>query len=505
MDDEVLAGGWQKGDRIASLIDHKNVKKGDMGTILGPCIKDQAGKADRVHVDFGSGKGDWNFLKTQIVGVPLAGGWQKGDPVTSLIDHKNVKKGDVGTILGPCIKDQADTADRVHVDFGSGKGDWDFLKTQIEAAPLAGGWRKGDYVASLIVHKNVKKGDLGTILGPCIKDQAHKADRVHVDFGSGKGLWNFLKTQIEAAPLASCCVSGGRNVKTPDTFENHAIKRLQEEAAQPEFEHEVVASVQHFLGKLPDEESAANRADCQVFFRDLHKDCKLQYARELHNGGYGHDALEAVSPECTAQVMWTSALTLSVGGVARELCWLVNWCIRTGNVVLLTLLMPFIKALNLFAAPLRKGVTNSVPLWDMLTDYKLFRGGGFDLDFKGFFVKGKQFRVPGFWATTPTKRVADFFMTRAFQANYQPVLWIINIDKDALCWHVNSVARSLIMDSEGKPHEDEFLFTQFSAFEVIEVKWRTGAATPSAPHEIHVNAFPDNRQAPVGLISAPWS
>jgi len=126
--------------------------------------------------------------------------------VVSLIDFakQSVVKGDVGTVIGPCARDDlADKADRVRVDFGAGKGLVNILKTQIQGASLAGGWTKGDKVVSLIdfAKQSVVKGDVGTVIGPCARDDlADKADRVRVDFGAGKGLVNILaKTQIKPA------------------------------------------------------------------------------------------------------------------------------------------------------------------------------------------------------------------------------------------------------------------------------------------------------------------
>lgn len=69
----------------------------------------------------------------EMENMPLAGGFQKGDRVRSLIDHASLYlvKGDMGTIVGPYshkllarqIRGTADdTTERVCVDFGVGKG-----------------------------------------------------------------------------------------------------------------------------------------------------------------------------------------------------------------------------------------------------------------------------------------------------------------------------------------------------------------------------------------------
>ena len=66
---------------------------------------------------------------------------------------------------------------------------------------LAGGYRKGDRVMSLIAHEKVQKGDVGTVVGPSENNAAaDRADRVSVDFGDDKGKWNFhAGSQIAAA------------------------------------------------------------------------------------------------------------------------------------------------------------------------------------------------------------------------------------------------------------------------------------------------------------------
>ena len=65
-DFEDSAGGLYRGDSVRSRIEHKNVTKGDIGTVLGPCESADADKADRILVDFGGEKGKVNILKTEV-------------------------------------------------------------------------------------------------------------------------------------------------------------------------------------------------------------------------------------------------------------------------------------------------------------------------------------------------------------------------------------------------------------------------------------------------------
>jgi len=98
-------------------------------------------------------------------------------------------------------------------------------------------------------------------------------------------------------------------------------------------------------------------------------------------------------------------------------------------------------------------------------------------------------------------------MARAFDdrlLRLYPVLWVIEIDPNAKCWHVNYLSRSLMCDGQGKPREDEFLFAQFSFFQVKQVDWQADA-TLDQPHVIRLKAYPDNRKAHLGVPIAPWN
>lgn len=172
---------------------------------------------------------------------------------------------------------------------------------------------------------------------------------------------------------------------------------------------------------------------------------------------------------------------------------------------LLSALMPFIKAMNRYLAPARSRARPQIDLQMMNdNDWLLLRGGGFDMQHKGFFQPGVQFRIPGFLAATPTEAVARQFMERAFAAGFPPVRWKIIIDKTRGCFHMNYLSRSLISNKDGKPAEDEFVFTQFSTFKIITADW-VDKPTPWHPHEITVEAEPDNLNVPSDLPLAPWN
>jgi hypothetical protein len=53
--------------------------------------------------------------------------------------------------------------------------------------------------------------------------------------------------------------------------------------------------------------------------------------------------------------------------------------------------------------------------------------------------------------------------------------------------------------------EDEFLFSAYSAFEVVRVHWSATPQDKARPHEVTLRAFPDNLTVPEDMPLAPWS
>ena len=126
-----------------------------------------------------------------------------------------------------------------------------------------------------------------------------------------------------------------------------------------------------------------------------------------------------------------------------------------------------------------------------------FRGGGFDDRYRSFFVTPRQFRQPAFLATSFVRAKADEFMVRADSA--VKVRWLIRIDPQRRCVHVNLVTKRV----PGLEDEKEYLFAPYSAFTVLRSEWNVG--TTADPHVIELLAAVDNKGAPEDLPLAPWS
>jgi len=217
-----LIGGFKKGDRVRTRIPNpsSNIKVGDEGTVVGPGIVFESqceNASEYLCVRFEGEKGMMNFhYRYGIEHMPLAGGFQKGDRVLSLIEMPlfNIKVGDEGTVYGPSDDlTDSDAEQRLCVKMHYSKNKINFHAiTQIEHAPLAGGFRKGERVRSLITHSKTKLsvGDEGIVIGPCNNTEpAQDSYRLCVEFGLGKGVVFFLEpNQIASVTAEAKCNKG---------------------------------------------------------------------------------------------------------------------------------------------------------------------------------------------------------------------------------------------------------------------------------------------------------
>ena len=189
-----------------------------------------------------------------------------------------------------------------------------------------------------------------------------------------------------------------------------------------------------------------------------------------------------------AQRLWTSALQLR----GREFCFILNKAVRGDDEDTADPAAVLTRAINLLCVTVG-GASRAAAVHP--PDYVCYRGGGFDNQFRVFFVPGREFRQPTYLATSFSREVAMGFVRRASMPC--KVLWLVRIDRVRKCVHVNLVKRSNVAG------EEEYLFAPYSAFSVISVKW--GPGTDADPHVIELQAAPDNKAASEDLPLAPWS
>jgi hypothetical protein len=95
-------------------------------------------------------------------------------------------------------------ADGRTLNVAMGNQSEDIAPADLAHAPLVAGapqFRKGARVVALVGFEAVRVGDHGVIVGPCnVQTMADASKRVFVDFGTGKGLYNYAAgTQLAIA------------------------------------------------------------------------------------------------------------------------------------------------------------------------------------------------------------------------------------------------------------------------------------------------------------------
>jgi hypothetical protein len=212
----------------------------------------------------------------------------------------------------------------------------------------------------------------------------------------------------------------------------------------------------------------------------------LQTAVGQHLHGGGGDLLAEVRH--TAVMLWTSQDRFEGMGEEhdKEFCSLLNAAIRKDDQIM----APSV-------AVLCRGINDKICVKDCLGDLSdpfppegiTYRGGGFDDAYRDFFTVGKQYRVPGFLATSFVEGKAMEFLRAAEAYEHQPVLWTVHVDPagadDATkrCKHANLIKYSMV------PGEQEYLFSAYSIFTVRSVEW----GVDRAHHRIHLDAASNNK------------
>ncbi len=227
---------------------------------------------------------------------------------------------------------------------------------------------------------------------------------------------------------------------------------------------------------------------------------QLQHAVADHHGPHAA-AITAMLGEvgATAELLWTSTqIFVGMNQHAKEFCSLLNAAIRSDDERLMPSTALLVRAINALCVARRNGEARP----EFPTNGRTFRGTAFDNVHRHFFVEGKKYRVPGFFATSFNETIAMGFAVRHGLDHHKPaVLWEVHVDPDGehdparRCKHVNYVRNGLAGD------ENEYLFTAYSVFTVRRVEWSDAAATLS---RIELEAALDNSTEDEDLPLAPW-
>eukprot|EP01062_Namystynia_karyoxenos_P080768 TRINITY_DN8748_c0_g1_i1.p1 TRINITY_DN8748_c0_g1~~TRINITY_DN8748_c0_g1_i1.p1 ORF type:complete len:871 (+),score=199.84 TRINITY_DN8748_c0_g1_i1:92-2614(+) len=308
------------------------------------------------------------------------------------------------------------------------------------------------------------------------------------------------------------------------TFKTSLYKKIYDRTAKPEHPHQVDDAVARTFDILARESNCSSEKEFAMMRSALLESITMRDIKEkgplAAQGPVGIQDIFKV--EVRAALLWTAgslpdpkgrSRNAVVDGRQMELCRMVNYCVRTDRRDLLEAIMPLIRALTAFCNTDRLGGIK-MKEWPKIKDFTLYRGGSFQSEFRDWFKPGRQYRCPGFLATSTNQDTAKFFIKRTVDkktgrcpAGLEPVMWHFVLDRENLCEHVTYLDRSLIYDpvqAGAKPEEDEFLFAPYSSFTVKSVDWKDDNDYTN-PSIITVQVHPDNRLSPEDLPNAPWS
>jgi len=247
----------------------------------------------------------------------------------------------------------------------------------------------------------------------------------------------------------------------------------------PRYPQQVLSALRQFIvlhGKLKN----LNEQELTEFFDKLQK--------EVFD--YKADLIEKSIWICMK--LWTANLSLN----GREFCSILNESIREDIPVLVQLALPLIAGLNELCVERKKG--QRTIQWP--ADHTLYRGAGLPVDYQHQFKLGLKYRCPMYLSTSTNKLNVSqkVFCHRAqLELNLPPVLYIIRLNSQLGCCHVNYIEKTNI---EG---ESEFLFVPYSVFTVLKVDWKA-APTWIDPHVIELEAAVDNQLEPEDLPLIYW-
>lgn len=231
---------------------------------------------------------------------------------------------------------------------------------------------------------------------------------------------------------------------------------------------------------------------CRIQLRLFAKSLR-NYRKSLSNKkGAFVDEVDAL-----AEFLWTSP---KEGMLKMEFCSLLNLVIRQDQEKEIQSAVIIVRAINTRRVK-RENIAKVLEM-RFPADGLLYRGTGFRNGHKNFFDRnlGKQYRIPGFLATSSDREVAEIFLERA-DRNHPRVLWTVKLDPKGETDRTRRVKHMAFVSSTLVPGEGEYLFSPYSAFKITNIKWGNDL---TRVHEIVLQPALDNTLEPEDLPLAPW-
>lgn len=203
-------------------------------------------------------------------------------------------------------------------------------------------------------------------------------------------------------------------------------------------------------------------------------------------------------PDAAAEVLWTSATTFEgMGEFNKELYSLLNRAIRDDH--------PDLAASTAAMARFLNALGCVSPTWHapFPSGGITWRGTGFDDSLRDFFTEGKEYRVPGFLATSSSHRNAQEFIYVEATAYDKPgVLWKVHVNPAGAQDPSQHCKNVIFYQHAHVPDQQDYIFAAYSVFTIRKVTW--SADPTSTPHLIELDAALDNALCSEDLPLAPW-
>merc|ERR1711971_553197 len=274
------------------------------------------------------------------------------------------------------------------------------------------------------------------------------------------------------------------------TFADSNYKLYYDTARAPDFQHDLLHKMVSLYAARtnPDKDIDELGVDVKVFMEDIQDDA------------FANDKALQKDVGAVAEYLWTSGKKHPVVQ-NMELCNVLNAVIRDDVQAEVEAGAMIFRSINTRRVT---RITDGATVDEQSYPPKgeTWRGASFRAEAQHFYsnIKKGKYRVPGFLATSNDQSIAAGFATRA-HPDHPRALWCIKFDKRGelqpgyRIQHMTYVSKSLV------PGEQEYLFSPYSVFTLVSVKWSN---TLRKPHEFVIEAALDNKKEDESLPLAPW-